>query len=73
MDEFLTVAMVAKRLGISLQAVYRLLERGTLRSRRIGRQRMVHRDWVAKLQQDPDYQARSERANRWKNGGGLDA
>ena len=73
MEEFLTVATVAKRLGISLQAVYRLIERGTLRSRRIGRQRMIHRDWVAKLQNDPEYQARSERANRNKERGNLDA
>ena len=48
----LTVAGVAPLLGVSKQTTYRLIERGELRARRIGRQLRIDRMDVVRFLED---------------------
>lgn len=62
MEDYITIRRASQLLGISVQAVYRLIERGRIGRRRIGATWMVKRSRVLELLGDQDYRARSDRA-----------
>lgn len=65
--KFLTVRQVAQMLEVSVQAVYRLIDRGTLASAVIGSYKVVREDSVRTLMGDEAFQKRSRRGARCRN------
>ena len=59
--ELIEVKEAAEVLGISRQAVYRLIDRGTLAAQWRWGRRLVWDTAVEKLAQDPDFERRSRR------------
>lgn len=65
--KFLTVRQAASILGVTVQAVYRLIDRGTLAVAVIGSYKVVREDAVRGLLGDEEFQKRSRRGARCRN------
>lgn len=61
MNEWLTVTEVAELLGITRQAVYRLIDRGTLAASWKWGRRLIRENAVQALLESAEYEARSRR------------
>lgn len=57
-----TVKKAAEKLGVSTTAIYNLIRRGSLASRRIGNLHLIKDAELDKLQQNPEYQRKSRAA-----------
>jgi len=62
MNEWLTVSEVAELLGVTRQAVYRLIDRGTLPASWKWGRRLIRENAVHALLESAEYQARTRRS-----------
>lgn len=58
MEQYISVKQASYLLGISTQAVYRLIDRGTLAGSVVGATRVVKRTAIAQLLATPEYSKR---------------
>lgn len=64
MKDYLSIKEVAQDLGVTVQSVYRLIDRGTLGCVTIGAQRCVKPGALKALKESPDYIRRARAARK---------